>query len=99
LLLRLNNLRKKTSGIFKTPGKRIYHLDIYRNGMISIDNLKYLFSLIFKEKTLLYEERNEIIEFFKESTYKNHHFVFDSEKHIFSEPEFDDIIEEVLFSL
>jgi len=86
-----DQLPKKTKGLYKAPGEQKYYLDIYKDSKISKENLSYLFWLIFDDK-LSDTVIEEVVNFCREIAYDKNIYIFNLQEHIFSRPEYDDII-------
>lgn len=91
-----DDLPKKTRGLFKAPGNRKYFLDLYLDSKISKDGLSHLFKLIFDEKILAIPDINEIDSFCRYIANNKNIYIFDPREHIFSRPEYDEIIRDTL---
>lgn len=91
-----DELPKKTRGLFKAIGKQKYFLDVSKDSEISKDSLGFLFKQIFESKVLSLTEINEIDTFCQEIAFTKNIYVFDPREHIFSKPEYDEIIRETL---
>ncbi len=91
-----DELPKKTRGLFKAIGKQKYFLDISKDSEISKESLGFLFKQIFESKVLSLTEINEIDTFCQEIAFTKNIYVFDPREHIFSKPEYDEIIRETL---
>lgn len=97
LFRRANELPKKTKGIYKTLGNQKYFLDIYQGNKLSKENLKYLVNLLFEDKKLTISNLEDLYSFCCDIAHNSSIYVFDTVKHIFSKPEFDEIVRESLF--
>lgn len=91
-----DELPKKTRGLFKAIGKQKYFLDISKDSEISKESLGFLFKQIFESKVLSLTEINDIDTFFQEIAFTKNIYVFDPREHIFSKPEYDEIMRETL---
>jgi len=91
-------LPKKTNGIYIAKGNNNYYLDIYRESRINIDNLVFLFDIIFQDKKN-YILMDKVYEFCQKSSYDISVKVFPLRKHIFSTPDYDDLIRKALREL
>lgn len=90
------DIPKKTKGLFKAAGNRKYFLDICQESKISKENLKYLFRLIFGDKVLSIPDINEIDAFCRDIANSKNIYIFDPREHIFSKPEYDEVIRDTL---
>ncbi len=91
-----DELPKKTRGLFKALGNQKYFLDLLQNNEISKETLSFLFKQIFNNKVLSTSEINEIDSFCREIAFTKNIYLFDPRDHIFSKPEYDEIIRETL---
>lgn len=94
---RVNDLHKKTQGIFVQTGKQKYFLDIYDSTNLDVERLKYLFRLIFSERHFSAEEIDSIYEFMSNIAYKKNGYIFETGEH-FARPVFDNVIREALLA-
>lgn len=87
---RVNELFKKSRGLYKSPGNRIYYLDLYNNHIK--ENLSLLFWLIFGKK-LTFDNVDIVIDFCNNVAYEMCIHIFkDIDQHIFLNPEYDDTL-------
>jgi len=94
-----DSLPKQSKGIFKAIGCQKYYIDLYREGEISIENLRYLFKQIFGEKKLSVIERDNICNFCDQISTSKNIYLFDIECHLFHDPEYDLVIRDALLAL
>lgn len=100
LLRHTDELPKVTRGIFKAPGNQKYFLDVYKNGQVSKDNLKYLFEKILGDKKLQDSELISLSDFCCKIAHEKSIYLFDDIKnYIFSKSKYDDVIKDTLFLL
>jgi hypothetical protein len=99
LFRRANDLPKKTRGIYVAPGTANYFLDLFEDSNISNEKLSHLFKQIFGNKALSYREINDIHAFCCDIAYSKSSYVFDPKQHIFSKPEYDEVIRDTLLKL
>lgn len=93
LIRHTDSLPKKTKGIYKAAGRQKYYLDIYSKDIISKESLIYIIDLIFNSrKDLHMEDIDEINTFCTKIAYEEAPYIHDIEKHVFTSPEYDDII-------
>ena len=97
LFRHINDLTKKTKGLYKSIGKQQYFLDLSEGLEISKDNLDYLFKQIWGTKQLGPAELEQIYEFCCKIAAEKHIDVFES-GNPFTKPEYDDIVRNALFS-
>lgn len=93
LIRHTDSLPKKTKGIYKAAGKQKYYLDIYSKDVLSRESLIHILDLVFNsKKDFKIEDINQINNFCSEIAYEEAPYIYDMEKHIFSSPEYDDVI-------
>lgn len=86
-------LHKKTRGLFRRSGDTIYFLDIFRESKILGDDINYLLKLIGEE---ILNDLEEIYSFCLNISNDKSIFIFNPKEHIFSKPEFDDIMKDII---
>lgn len=100
LLRHTDELPKVTRGIFKALGNQKYFLDVYKDGQVSKDNLKYLFEKIVGDKKLQLSELDSLSDFCCRIAHEKSIFLFDDIKNfIFSKSKYDDVIKDTLYLL
>ena len=80
----------------KIQNSQKYFLDIFKDSGFSEENLRYLFNQIVDNK-LNPAQLNDIYNFCYEIAHSKNIFVFDLKEHVFSKPEFDEILKNTLF--
>ncbi len=91
-----DELPKKTRGLFKALGNQKYFLDLFQNSEISKENLDFLFKQIFENKVLSSADIYEIDKFCRDIASTKNIYIFDPREHLFSKPEYDEIIRDLL---
>lgn len=92
-----DSLPKKTKGVYKAKGKQKYYLDLYSKDSISKESLSYLFNIIFsKTKDIQAENVKEIYDSCLKIAYEEALYIYDIEKHLFTSPEYDDVIRDAI---
>ena len=100
LLRHTDELPKVTRGIFKAPGNQKYFLDVYKNGQVSKDNLKYLFEKIIGDKKLEVSELDSLSDFCCKIAHDKSIYLFDDIKNYpFLKSKYDDVLKDTLFLL
>ncbi len=97
LIRHTDKLPRKSKGIFRTSSSRSqkYYLDLYKNSQLSKEKLTFLFQLVF-EKKLSFELLDDITKFCQGVAYNDVIYVYDVRTHIFSNPQYDDVIRDAL---
>lgn len=91
-----DTLPKKTRGIFTAQGKQVYFLNIYRDGKTNLEDISFLFEIIFEDK-LGAALMNQIYDFCCKISSEKSIYVFENiDKHIFANHDYDEIIKEAL---
>jgi len=100
IIRRANDLPKKTRGIYVYhSSRRRYYLNITDNNRIIRDKFVYLLRQLFKGVSLTHAQLLEIESFLKNLSYNNSLYLFSTKEHVFTKPEYDDIIKEVLMEI
>ena len=90
---------KKTKGIYKISGDKMYCLDISNNaGKIEMDALRLLFNKIFGHHKLSTDEIDKLLNYFNDVASTKNIYIFDVKEHIFYNPEYDNIIKDALLT-
>ncbi|AKB85990.1 hypothetical protein [Methanococcoides methylutens] len=97
LLKRANHLFKKTRGIYMSPGEQKYYLKLSDKNHLK-ENLSFLLWLIFGNK-LEVDDIELISEFCNNIAYDMGIYVFDLDEYHFSNPEYDDILNEAFMDV
>jgi len=93
LMRQTTELQKKTKRVFTSAGDRCFYLDVYSNGSLQKHTLVLLLnSILGSQKRISASDFEDISSFCSDIAYSEAPYIFDIEKHIFSSPEFDDII-------
>lgn len=93
---RINELTKKTRGIYQSPGHQVYYLDIFSDGEITKEKLKHLIKQVLGGQGLSTTTMNELDTFCREVAHKDNIYLFDTDKHLFAKPKYDEILREAL---
>ncbi len=101
LIRHSDEIGKRTRGIYKVAVTRNqrYYLDLYREGKINTEGLKFLFKQIFGDKKISYAEVDRIYNFCEQIATTKNIYVFDIKEHIFHKPEFDTRVRDALLTL
>jgi len=94
-LFRHADISIKTKGIYKNPGNRKYYLNLYKNSLVSIQDLSFLFWLIYGNNMTI-EMKKEVYDFCLRNTYEKSIYLFESNERKFAKPDYDDIMKEAL---
>ncbi len=87
----------KTNGIYIAKNLK-YFLNLYRDAKIDIDELTFLFELVF-ENNFEVKMLQNVYEFCRSLSYEKNVSVFLVDKHIFAQPDYDDLIKVSLRNL
>jgi len=101
LIRHTDSIAKKTRGIYVCAGTRDqrYYLDIYKDGKLNSDNLKFLFRLIFEGKKFSAIEMDTICKYCDTVASSKSIYIFNIREHIFHKPEYDTSIRDALLTL
>ena len=91
-------LPKQTNEIYIAKGNNNYYLNIYQDSQFNIDSLVFLFGIIFQDK-MNFELMDKVYDFCQKTSYDISVKVFPPHKHIFSTPDYDDLIRTALRKL
>jgi hypothetical protein len=95
-----DQISKLVRGLFKAKGDQKYFLDIFKDGSISKDNLKYLFKRILDETILDSVIIDELANFCCRIAHEKSIYIYDDlKKYIFSKASYDDTIKDTLLVL
>jgi hypothetical protein len=91
LIRHTDELPRKTKGLYKAAGKQQYFLDIFKDNVFNKEELSYLIWIVFSEQ---YDNIiiDDILKFCNNIAYNESVYVYDINTHIFSTPEYDDIL-------
>ena len=90
-------LPKQTNGIFIAKGTNSYYLDLYKHGKVDVQSLIFLFEIIFQDK-MDFVLMDKINEHCQKTSYDISIKVFTLDKHIFSTPDYDNLVKKSLRS-
>jgi len=95
-----DGLPKQTMLFFTAPGKQRYFLNLYNETrQASVGDFRNLLRLVFCNKHLTMEERNEIFDFCDEIATTKNIYVFRVETHKFHSPEYSTTFRDALLTL
>jgi hypothetical protein len=88
-------LPKQTNGIFIARGSNSYYLDLYKHEKLDVQSLIFLFEIIFQDKMdfVLMDKLNEHCQ---KTSYDISVKVFTLDKHVFSTPDYDNLVKQAL---
>ncbi len=95
LMSRINKLTEKTKGFYHKPGGRLYFLSLSEERNALKAQITFLLKKILGEVDLSITIKQEIIDFFREINFHYSIYIFSTD-HKFSNPEFDDYIEDLI---
>lgn len=97
LIRHTDSLPKKTKATFKAKGKQKYFLDIFFKNSLSKEKLTHIVNIIFNlDKNNSTELVEEINDFCLKIAYEEAPYIYDLENHLFSSPEYDDIVKDAI---
>lgn len=88
-------LPKQTNGIFVAKGSNGYYLDLYKDEKFDIQSLVFLFEIIFQDK-MDFVLMDRINGHCQETSYDISVKVFIFDTHIFSTPDYDNLVKQAL---
>ena len=94
LMSRINKLTEKTKGFYHNPGGRLYFLSLSNERNALKAQITFLLKKIIDDIQLSIMFKQEIIDFFTEINFKYSLYIFSTDN--FSNPEFDDYIEDLI---
>lgn len=95
-----DKLSKKTRGIYMCANSRDqkYYLDIYKEGELCQDSLKFIFRQVFSGKNLIAAEVDSICNFCDKTASSKSIYIFNIREHLFHKPEYDTAIRDALLT-
>ncbi len=96
LLRHMNDLPGKTRGLFKFSGKKQYYLELSNNVDNFMEDLKFLINKVLDGKELDIELKRNILAYFNYISSKYSVYLFDFDVHKYSNPEFDELLKDLI---
>lgn len=94
-----DEIPKITKGVFQALGKQQYFLNLYKDGKINKEDLKFILKKIFSNKKLSIADVDKISEFCNKIATEKNVYIFDIRNHIFHNPKYDSLIRDALITL
>lgn len=98
LMRHMNSLSEKTNDIYITLKKKKYYLNISKKEDLMVEELKFLLRKVFEGIELSMVIKENIFEFLKSISFNYSIYVF-HDSNEFSNPKFNNIIKDILYSL